>query len=178
MQEETKLRQLVRIINADIAGNRNVFIGLRKIKGISYAFSNAICNLTDIDKNRRIGSLTDEEIKRIEEIIRKYEKIPVWLRNRRKDYETGEDQHLITASLDLRKELDIKHMKNIKSYRGMRHSFGLPVRGQRTKAHFRKGAAIGVKKKAAKIADARAGKDEKGKEAKGKETKPKEKAKK
>ena len=44
-------------------------------------------------------------------------------------------------------EFDIKMMKMIKSYKGVRHAIGQPVRGQRTKAHFRKGSSLGVIKK-------------------------------
>jgi len=72
--------------------------------------------------------------------------------NRRRDFDTGEDLHLIASDLKLRKEFDIKNLKEIKSYRGMRHAFGLPVRGQRTKGHFRKGAAVGVRRKGLKLA--------------------------
>jgi len=52
--------------------------------------------------------------------------------------------------LKLRKEFDIKRLKKVKSYRGMRHAFGLPVRGQRTRSHFRKGRSVGVQKKKVK----------------------------
>ena len=69
--------------------------------------------------------------------------------NRRKDYEDGKDKHLLTSSLDLQKELDIKRLKKIRSYRGLRHALGQPVRGQRTKSHFRKNKTVGVQKKKA-----------------------------
>ena len=52
-------------------------------------------------------------------------------------------------------------MKKIKSYKGMRHAYGLPVRGQRTRGNFRKGVTVGVMKKAAKIAQAAAGAEKK-----------------
>ena len=48
--------------------------------------------------------------------------------------------------MDLQNEFDIRRLKKIKSYKGIRHSLGQPVRGQRTKAHFRKGRAVGVKR--------------------------------
>ncbi|MDD5650977.1 MAG: 30S ribosomal protein S13, partial [Candidatus Nanoarchaeia archaeon] len=67
--------------------------------------------------------------------------------NRRKDPETGEDQHVISTDLKMKKDFDIKMMRKMKSYKGMRHSFGLPVRGQRTRAHFRHGKSLGVAKK-------------------------------
>ena len=67
--------------------------------------------------------------------------------NRRKDRETGEDRHVVTSDLKFENEFDIKNLKKIKVYRGVRHSLGLPVRGQRTKAHFRHGKTVGVRKK-------------------------------
>ena len=101
-------------------------------------FSNAICNVLDPDKRRKIGSLTENELKAIETLIANPVKFPKWLLNRRKDYDTGEDIHLTSSRLKLRKEFDIKRMRKIKSYKGVRHAVGLPVRGQRTKSNFRK----------------------------------------
>ncbi len=47
----------------------------------------------------------------------------------------------------MRKEFDVKRMKQIRSYKGVRHSLKQPVRGQRTRSHFRTtGVAVGVKK--------------------------------
>ncbi|MFH0936484.1 MAG: 30S ribosomal protein S13 [Candidatus Woesearchaeota archaeon] len=88
----------------------------------------------------------------MEEIVKDQKSIPSWLKNRRKDYETGQDEHITGTDLKFKKDTDIKRMRKIKTYRGMRHSYGLPVRGQRTKGHFRHGATVGVKKaKAAKM---------------------------
>ena len=146
---EERLRYIIRVMNADLNGNKNVVYALNKIKGVSYGFANAICNVVDIDKSKRAGALTPDEIKSIEDVIinpQKYN-IPTWMFNRRKDYDTGGNQHLIGAKLELRTDLDIKNLKKIKSYRGIRHSMGLPTRGQRTRAHFRKGTSIGVQKK-------------------------------
>jgi len=100
------------------------------------------------DKNRKIESLSEVEIKKLEEFL-KTPDIPKYLKNRQKDFETGKDEHLVGSNLELRKEFDIKRLKKIKSYKGYRHSAGLPVRGQRTRAHFRKNRSrgAGIKKK-------------------------------
>jgi small subunit ribosomal protein S13 len=73
---------------------------------------------------------------------------PRWMLNRRNDYETGDDRHLLTGDIGFVRDNDIKRLKMIKSRRGMRHMFGLPVRGQRTKSNFRKnkGKVLGVKR--------------------------------
>jgi len=149
-QEKKYSEKVVRILSEDIEGGMKVYAGLTKIKGVSWSLSNALCKILKIDKTRKIGSLTEAEIKSISEFI-KNPKIPKYLLNRRADFETGEDKHLIGSTLDLTKEFDIKRLKKIKSYRGFRHASGLPLRGQRTRSNFRpnrrKGAGIRKKKK-------------------------------
>ena len=146
--EKKSEERLVRILGADIEGKMKVYPGLAKIKGISWGASNAVCKKMKLDKNREIGSLTDVEIKKISEFIKNPD-IPEYLLNRRSDFDTGENKHLTGGDLDLRKEFDIKRLKKIKSYRGTRHTAGLPLRGQRTRSHFRKNRrkGSGIKKK-------------------------------
>jgi len=136
---------LIRILSTDIPGNKSVYAGLTRVKGISWSFSNAICNVLRINKKKKIKELTDNEIEKITEFI-KNPKVPSFILNRRKDFDTGEDKHLIGSDSELRKEFDIKRLRKIKSYRGLRHATGQPVRGQRTRAHLRKNKAIGVSK--------------------------------
>ena len=147
-KQETEF--LVRIMSTDIPGQRNVYAGLTYIKGVSFSLSNAICLILGMDKMKKIGSLSKEEIDKITKEIEN-PRVPDFFKNRRNDLDTGETKHLSTNDLDLRKEFDIKRLKKIRSYRGLRHARGLPVRGQRTKSHFRtrgkKNKAIGVQKK-------------------------------
>ena len=140
--------RLVRILSTDIEGKMKIYPGLTKIKGISWAFSNAICKKLKIDKERKIGTLSEDEIKKISEFVKNPE-VPEFILNRRFDFDTGKNKHLTGSDLDLQKEFDIKRLKKIKSYVGLRHSSGQPVRGQRTKAHFRvnKRKSAGVNKK-------------------------------
>jgi small subunit ribosomal protein S13 len=140
--------RIVRILSEDIEGGMKVYAGLTKIKGVSWSLSNAVCKVLKIDKNKKIGSLNEEEVKTITEFI-KNPKVPEFLLNRRKDFETGENKHLNGTGLELQNEFDIKRLKKIKSYRGIRHGAGLPVRGQRTRSHFRKNKSksVGIKKK-------------------------------
>jgi len=150
-EKKSNIRQdtLIRIISTDIPGNTKIYVGLKKIKAISWNLSNAICTILRLDRNKRMFELKKEEIEKIEEFL-KNPKIPVWMVNRKKDLESGENKHLITTELDLQKEFDIRRMKKVKSYKGVRHLTGLPVRGQRTKAHFRYGKAVGVSKSKSK----------------------------
>jgi len=143
--------RIVIILSKDIEGSMNVYPGLTKIKGVSWAMSNATCALLKIDKTKKIGELTDSEIKKITEFL-KNPKAPGFIFNRRNDLETGEDIHLIGADLELKQEFDIKRLKKIKSYRGLRHALGLPMRGQRTKGNFRRNRrkGSGIQKKGPK----------------------------
>lgn len=143
--------KIIRILSTDIGGGKTVYAGLTKIKGISWTVSNAVCKLLKLDKRKKIGELTQEEIEKITEFI-KTPQIKSFLKNRVNDFETGEDKHLIGSDLDLRKEFDIKRLKKVKSYRGLRHSVRLPLRGQRTKGNFRptKMKGAGIKKKGKK----------------------------
>ena len=148
---ELREDRVVRILSKDIEGKMSVYSGLAKIKGVSWSFSNAICNSLGIDKKKKIGSLSNEEITKISEFV-KNPKAPTFLLNRRKDFQSGEDKHLNGSDLELQQEFDIKRLKKIKSYRGLRHISNLPLRGQRTRSHFRKNRrkGSGIKKKVKK----------------------------
>jgi small subunit ribosomal protein S13 len=148
MSEE--YRYILRITGTDVEGTLKAPYALTKIKGISLSLANAILKKAGIDPNTRVGFLTESNVDMIEEIIKDPTKhgIPSWLLNKRKDTETGKDRHLISADLILRTKMDIDQMKEIKSWRGYRHAYGLKVRGQRTKTTGRSGKALGVKKKA------------------------------
>ena len=148
MVEEFK--QMIRLLEKDINGNLQTQYALTRVYGIKYSLSNAICSLAQIDKAKKIGSLSDQEIEKIKSIVQNPTDIPSWALNRKKDRETGKDTHLIGADLKFNKDTDIKQLRKMKCYRGIRHSLGLPVRGQRTRSNFRKGKTVGVKKKSLK----------------------------
>jgi small subunit ribosomal protein S13 len=138
---------LVRIMGRDIPGSKKIFVGLTRIKGISWAISNAACLKLAIPRSKKIQDLSKEDINKIENFLKKID-VYDFLKNRRKDQESGGTTHYFGSDLDIKKEFDIKRLKEIKSYKGIRHAAKLPVRGQRTKSHFRKkGVAIGVNKK-------------------------------
>ena len=96
-----------------------------------------------------MGSLSEGELSKLEDAIRDPAKhgIPSRLFNRRKDLDSGRDMHLVGPDLALRTKADLDLMKDIRSWKGIRHSLGLKVRGQRTRTTGRSGKAVGVKKK-------------------------------
>lgn len=144
-----EFRHILRITGTDIDGTLKAPYALIKIKGVSLNLANAILKKAEINPETRAGFLTETEVKRIEEIIKEPAKhgLSSWLLNRRKDVETGKDLHLISADLFLRTKTDVDRMKEMKSWRGYRHAYGLKVRGQRTRTTGRKGKAVGVKVK-------------------------------
>lgn len=151
MSEEQKIKHIIRVANTDLIGRKAIAVAMKKIKGIDVMFSNMACKIANIDVNKKAGLLNTNEVAKLNDIISnpgKYN-VPAWMMNRRKDYETGNDKHIITGDLQFTKEQDIRRLKKIKSYRGIRHSLGLPLRGQRTKSNFRrnKGKAVGVKRR-------------------------------
>jgi len=148
MSEE--YRHILRIIDADVEGTLKASYALAKIKGLNLSLANAILKKAGINPDKRAGFLTEAEIEKIEEMVKDPTKygLQSWLLNRRKDPDTGKDMHLISADLVLKTKMDIEQMKDIKSWRGYRHAYGLKVRGQRTKTTGRSGKALGVKKKA------------------------------
>jgi len=146
-REEKNDEDIIRIISTDIPGNKNVLTGLTRMRGVSWSISNAVCNILKIDKTTKVKDLSREDIDKISKFLEN-PAFPEFLKNRRKDMENGDNKHLTTNELALSKEFDIKRLKKMRSYKGVRHSAGQPVRGQRTKSHFRKNKTVGVMKKA------------------------------
>ena len=126
---------MARIAGVDLPLNKRVEVGLTYIFGIGRTRSSRILAQAAVDRNTRVKDLTEDDVRKIRQII------------------TDEGK----VEGDLRKDvgLDIKRLMEINCYRGMRHRRGLPVRGQRThtNARTRKGprkGAIAGKKKATK----------------------------
>ena len=147
-KHDPDFKYIIRLSNTDIAGEKNVFYGLTAIKGIGIRMAALITDDTGIDRNIKVGNLSDAQIEKLQASIDKLsETAPSWMLNHRKDYDTGEDIHLIGPEIDMRLRDEINIMKKIRSYRGIRHERGLTVRGQRTRANNRRGLALGVSKK-------------------------------
>lgn len=149
--ESEELRAIVRVMGADLDGEKPLMRAISGIKGISYSMRKAIISASGYDENIKLGSLGEQDIHKIEEIIKNPQDhgIPAWMLNRRKDRESGKDLHFSGVDLEVAKRFDVQRMIDMKSYKGIRHMLGLPVRGQRTRSSFRKGRVVGVIRKAA-----------------------------
>ena len=123
---------MARLAGVNVPSNKRLVIALSYIFGIGKKFSNDICESVNIDKNKRVNSLTEDEIIKIRECI---------------------DKNYVVEG-DLRRSVssNIKRLTDLGCYSGLRHRNKLPVRGQRTNtnARTRKGKAIPIagKKKA------------------------------
>ena len=117
---------MARIAGVNIPQTKVVHVALTYIYGIGEKFSGEICTKLNISKNKRVNSLTEDEVLKIREFIDKNYKVEG----------------------DLRREvsMNIKRLTDLATYRGSRHKKKLPARGQRThsNARTRKGKAIAI----------------------------------
>lgn len=95
------------------------------------------------------GQLTQEEIDRIVNVITNPTEynIPKWFLNRQKDVRDGTYTHLVANAVDTKLREDLERLKKIRCHRGLRHFWGVRVRGQCTKTTGRRGKTVGVSKK-------------------------------
>lgn len=146
-----EFKHIVRLANTDLKGGKGILYAMKKIKGVDVMYANMALKLAGVDPEKKAGSLSDKEIEMVGKALKNpvEQGAPEWLLNRRKDFQTGDDKHLTGHELDFTQDNDIKRLKKIKSYRGLRHQWGLPVRGQRTKSNFRNsgGSSLGVRRK-------------------------------
>ena len=145
--ERSEYMHMVRLSGADMDGSLKFPFALSQMKGISPRMALAIAKIAGIDPDIRFGYLSEKEHERILTIIADpvQHGIPAWLVNRRNDPATGKDKHINGSELIFSLKTDVDRLKKIKSYRGIRHSLGLKVRGQRTRTTGRRGQTIGVR---------------------------------
>lgn len=148
------VRGIVRIAHVDVPGEKRLTSALLHIKGIGKTLAYAIPVAAGIDRNQMIGALSEQDVAKLEEVVHNPGKfgIPTYMLNRRRELATGEDRHLVSSDLSFAIRTDIELMRRIKTYRGVRHGFGLPVRGQRTRSSFRGQGTVGVAKGEARAA--------------------------
>ena len=117
---------MARIAGVNIPQNKVLHVALTYIHGIGKRYSNEICTKLNIEKNKRVNSLTDDEVLKIREFI--------------------DGNYKVEGDLRRETSLSIKRLIDLGIYRGIRHKKKLPVRGQRTRcnARTRKGKAIAI----------------------------------
>ena len=112
---------MARVAGGEIANDKKIWISLQEIYGVGENKAKTVCEGVKIDENAKVSELSETDLNKVRAYI---------------------DKNLQTEG-ELRQKIfrDIKRLKDIRSYRGIRHKLGLPVRGQRTRhnAHTRKG---------------------------------------
>ncbi len=108
---------MARLLGVQLPDDKRIEYALTLLYGIGWTRSGKILSQVKVEKNKRVKDVTEEEMKKIIEVIEKNYKIEG----------------------DLREEVvgDIKRLREILSYRGLRHVRNLPVRGQRTRSNAR-----------------------------------------
>jgi small subunit ribosomal protein S13 len=149
-----EFRHIVRISGRDLDGTKKIAPAIAEIKGVGESFGNAIAVSLKMDNRVRLGQLSDKQLQQIEAALKDISSLnlPVWMLNRRKDIDSGMNVHRFGSDLDFIIKNDVEREKNLLSWRGVRHSLGLKVRGQRTRTTGRKGRTVGVKKSAVQAA--------------------------
>merc|ERR1739840_60073 len=119
------------------------------IRGVGRRFAFVVCKKANVDPKKRAGELSEEEVERVMTVMtnpRQY-KIPDWFLNRQKDVKDGRYSQVLSNNLDNKLREDLERLKKIRAHRGLRHYWGLRVRGQHTKTTGRRGRTVGVAKK-------------------------------
>ena len=148
VKRDENFRYIVRIVNTDLDGAKNIVIAISGIKGLGLRSAEVIARMAGIPKNIKIGDLPESKTDELEKLINDYsEKVPHWMVNRQSDWSTGADMHLVGVDVELNRRDDVNVMKMIRCYRGIRHEQGQKVRGQRTRSNGRTGMTMGVIRK-------------------------------
>src|SRR5579872_3182245 len=152
----SEFRHIVRIAGRDLDGTKKVVPAIAEVKGVGDSYANAMVASLKLDARARLGQLSDKQLQQIEQALKDpgMMNLPPWLVNRRKDIDSGSNIHKFGSDLDFMIKGDLDREKNILSWRGIRHSLGLKVRGQRTRTTGRKGRTVGVKKSSLQAAQA------------------------
>ena len=108
---------MARIAGVDLPREKRLEIGLTYVYGIGRVSSNKILEKAKVNPDTRVRELTDEEVKRISEVI--------------------DADYMVEGDLRREVAMNIKRLQEIGCYRGIRHRKGLPVRGQKTKTNAR-----------------------------------------
>ena len=127
-------QHIIRVLNTNVDGREKVMYSLTKIKGIGRRFSNLVCKKAEIDLGKRAGELSAAELESLMVIVsnpRQF-RIPDWFLNSKHDFKDGKFSQVVSNQLDTKLRDDLERLKKIRNHRGLRHYWGVRVRGQHT----------------------------------------------
>jgi len=144
-----EFQHILRILNTNVDGRKKVMFALTAISGVGRRLSNMLCKKADVDMNKRAGELTEEEITRLVGVLSDplQFKIPKWFLNRQWDIKTGSYSQVFSNALQGKLREDLERLKKMRAHRGLRHYWGLRVKGQHTKTTGRRGTTVGFDRK-------------------------------
>ena len=146
-EENPDFKYIVRVANTDLDGKYQVIPALAQVKGLGLRTAAIVATKAGVDAYQKIGDLSDADVAKLQEAVENLEgNLPAWMLNRRKDIDSGEDNHLIGSDVEIRLRDDLNRLKKIRTYRGLRHESGQKVRGQRSRSNGRTGLTLGVMK--------------------------------
>ena len=139
---------ILRMADTDIDGLKPLATALTAVKGVGARTANQICRNTGFSAFELAGHLSTDDQEKLREAIEGYnETVPLWMLNRQRDLESGEEIHLTGQQVTLTLKDDINRLRTMKCYRGVRHASGNKVRGQRGRSNGRGGLTLGVNRK-------------------------------
>ena len=154
-EEKETFRGIVRIAGKDVKGQVTLIRSLDAVRGIGHTIASAAARVIEkelsLKPDMRVGDLTEEQVEKIDRILytlHEFDSVPKFLLNRRSDFLTATDRHVIMNDLIFENTQDLEREKKIYSWKGYRHTYGQKVRGQRTRNTGRTGMAVGVLRKA------------------------------
>ena len=139
---------ILRMADTDMDGLKTLATALTAVRGVGPRTAIQICKNTGFDPASLAGHLSPEEQESLRDAIEGYaETVPLWMLNRQRDIETGDELHLTGQAVKLTLKDDISRLRTMKCYRGVRHASGNKVRGQRGRSNGRGGLTLGVSRK-------------------------------
>ena len=139
---------ILRMADTDMDGQKTLATALTAVRGVGPRTAIQICKNTGFDPASLAGHLSADEQESLRVAIEGYaETVPLWMLNRQRDIETGDELHLTGQQVTLTLEDDINRLRTMKCYRGVRHASGNKVRGQRGRSNGRGGLTLGVSRK-------------------------------
>tara|TARA_B100000767_G_scaffold28213_1_gene24507 strand:+ start:559 stop:1029 length:471 start_codon:yes stop_codon:yes gene_type:complete len=139
---------ILRMADTDMDGQKTLATALTAVRGVGPRTAIQICKNTGFDPASLAGHLSVDEQESLRVAIEGYaETVPLWMLNRQRDIESGDELHLTGQQVILTLEDDINRLRTMKCYRGVRHASGNKVRGQRGRSNGRGGLTLGVSRK-------------------------------
>lgn len=151
--ERENFRGIVRIAGKDVKGEISLKRALLSVTGIGHTMARTAASVVHkelgIDPNQQVGEYTEDQVEKIDKILFSLQdhNVPSFLLNRSKDFNSGNNRHVIMNDLVFEVTQDVDREKKLYTWKGYRHAYGQKVRGQKTRNTGRSGMAVGVMRK-------------------------------